>query len=338
MSEQTADKQTPPPGGFASAQPAAGTAPAEGVMTTEQLQAYLDKNPDAAKGLHLKAKVDGEEMPVRLADLQTSYQLESTARRRLETAALKEKALDAREAELADKGDPRKAFEDVLQSFARPQTTPDPFSGLDSQEALFTEGQKLVGITRGLYSENQRLTAENKAIADRQTALEKRTQEMEQAQTSVFQWTRTKEDFDGVRQQSSEFTARVTVKPDGTFGLDLGDNPVVTAEVLRLKQSDMPDSRFGGAVPKTLSYAELAKGVQAAEDARYEGRKVAAEKKHQETLRASAGMATPATGAIEIPSNLIDLPTDSKEEIMRKAVARGDLIREKARALGAIIA
>lgn len=336
MAEQTSEQAAAiQADAAASARAAAETALKQGEPTVEQVQAYLDTHPDAAKQLQLTAKVDGEEQSVALAALQTSYQLESAARQRLGAAALKEKELATREAALAEKGDPTNIMEAVLQRFAKPQPAPDPLVGLDSPGMLIDDGPRLVNVTRGLLTENQRLAAENKAIAERQTLSDKRLEAMEKAQTNVFQWTRMKEDFDGVHRQNPDFTARVTVKPDGTFDLDLGSNPVVTAEVLRLKQSgEIPDPRFNNQVPKTLSYAELTKGIEAAEAAKYEARKVAAERKHQETLRTSVSGVSSATSAIEIPSDLIDLPGDSKAEIWRKAEARGNLIREQARAEG----
>lgn len=331
MAEQTVDKPTPPPGGPAST-PAAGTAPTGELAT---MQAYLDAHPEAATQLQLKAKVNGEERPVALAALQTSYQLESAARQKLEAAALKEKELAAREAALAEKGDPNKALERALRGVITPPTPPGPLDGLDSPESFYAEGARVVPVVRNLMNENQRLAVDAKAKEQRLAELEQRQKTLETQQANVWQWTRLKEEFDDVRRQTPDFTARVVVKTDGTFALDEGSNPAVMREVLYLKRyGEIPDPRFNNQVPKTLSYAELTAGIEKAEQAKYDARKVAAERKHQESLRASVTSVSPATGAIEIPSDLIDLPGDSKEEIRRKAEARGELIRERARAAG----
>jgi len=335
MSEQTVDKQTPPPGGSAST-PAAGT-PSQGTPTAEQVQAYLDTNPDAMKNLRLTAKFDGEERPVALDELRSGYQIRSVAQQRLEAAALKEKELATREAELAAKGDPRKQFEGWISSLAKPPAPDSPLDGMDTPDAIFTEAPRLVAVTRTLYGENQRLSADLQATQQAQAELKKTVAEMQQSQASASQWMHTKEEFDTLRAQVPEFTARVVVKPGGVFDLDLGENRTVMTEVMYLKQTgELPDARFGGRVPKTLSYAELTKGLEAAEAAKYEARKVQAERKHQESVRASASTISQSTSGIEIPSDLIDLPGDSKAEILRKAEARGNLIREQARAMGHI--
>lgn len=317
MAEQS-DKQpaTPEKGAEASAT-AAGNAPVQGAtITPDAVQAYLKSNPDAWKLLKAPVKVDGKEMEVPLADVRDGYQIRSASQARFEAAAAKEKELAEREARLAEQGDPIKQLLERLQP-PKPQQPDDPYAGIDFADP-FAATPKVADVTRALYSKNLALEAKLKDYETKLPEVEKKANEAMQAQRDYELRVRVETDFERARSHNPAFTGRLTVR-DGKWQYDLGDNPTLTAEAIRLANSEIPDKRLNGIAGNSMSLDAIVDALQADEERRVDERRAAIAKAKEERLKNMAGIAP--TGAVmpEPTTKTTIMPTDDAKTRIEKA-------------------
>jgi len=318
MDEQTDKQNANPETGAEASDAAAGTAPVQGATPTdEQIQSYLASKPDALKNLKTKVKVDGREMDVPLSEVVSGYQLRSASQRRFEEAAAKEKELTAREAKLAEQGDPINQLLERLRP--TPQQPDTPLEGLDLANDPFAAMPRLAEVTRGLYKANQAQEAKLKEYEKELPKVKELANSAREAQRNYEIRMRVESDFEKARLHNPDFTGRLVVDPkDGKFLYDMGSNPYVTREAITLANSETPDERLGGKAGITMTLPEIADALSADLDKRAEAKKVAVAEAKQARLKNLAGMSQ--AGAVtpeSLPKTTI-LPTDDAKTIREK--------------------
>lgn len=316
MLEQT-DKQTATPNkGAEASDAAAGNAPVQGAITPEAVQSYLKSNPDAWKTIKIPAKIDGKEMEVPLADARDNYQLRSASQAKFEEAARLRAEVDAEKAKLAEQGDPiNQLLARLAPKPAQPET---PLEGLDFANDPFASTPQLAAVTKELWKQNQAQKAKLSEYETKLPEVEKLANNAIQAQRDYETRMRIEADFDRARQHNPDFTGRLVVR-DGKFQYDFGDNPTVTAEAIRLANSETPDARLGGKAGVTMSLPEIVDAISADTERRIDERRAAVAAAKQERLKNLAGMA-PAGAVMPEPSaKTTILPTDDAKTRAEKA-------------------
>ena len=331
MSEQT-DKQpaTPDKGAEASA-PAAGNAPVQGAITPEAVQSYLKSNPDAWKTIKIPAKIDGKDIEVPLVDARDNYQLRSASQAKFEEAARLRAEVDAEKAKLAEQGDPIKQL--LARLTPKPAQPETPLEGLDFANDPFVATPKLAEVTRELWKKNQELAAKNKELESKLPEVEKLANNALQAQRDYETRMRIERDFEQARQHNPDFTGRLVVR-EGKFQYDLGSNPTVTAEAIRLANSETPDERLGGKAGVTMSLPEIVDAIAADTERRIDERRAAQAAAKQERLKNLAGMAPAGAVMPEPTAKTTILPTDDLKTIKEKTALIKREIQEEMAAKG----
>ena len=334
MTEQTDKPPANPEKDAVASDPAAVTAPEKDKgtkLTDEQVQTYLTSHPDAWQNLKAPVKVDGKEMEVPLAAVRDGFQLRSASQARFEEAAAKEKDLAAREAKLAEQGDPVKQLLERLKPAPKPPET--PLEGLDFANDPFTATPQLANVTRELYKQNQAQEAKLKEYEKQSSEVKALAEGARDAQRNYEIRVKTETDFEKANQHNPNFTARLVVR-DGKYDYDYGKNKVVSMTTIALANSEVPDAILGGKVGNTMSLGEITDCVIADLDRQDAERRAATAAEKKARLKNLASVAP--TGAVmpEAPSKTTILPTDDAKTIGEKTALIEREIREQMAADG----